>query len=203
MTFVRTRREVLRAATGAGVVAGTARRSVAQEGQRHTVEMTDQLVFDPDSITVAPGDTIVWENVGTIGHSVTAYEDGIPADAAYFATGGFDAEDAARSAYTAGDPESGDVAGGESFEHTFEVEGVYEYFCVPHESAGMVASVDVTAGGAPADGAGGGRPIPAVPDAAKSIALAAVGALVTVLWLGYFFLKYGEDYGLAGEGGSR
>lgn len=199
MTFDRTRRGFLRAAASAGVLAGAAGTSTAQAGQ-HTVDMTDQLVFDPDSTTIAPGDTVVWENVGAIGHSVTAYEDDIPAEAEYFAAGGFDSEDAARAGYTVGDPESGDVAGGQSYEHTFEVEGVYEYFCVPHEAAGMVASLEVTAEAPAGDGDGGGRPIPAVSEAAKSIALVAVGALLTIVSLGYVFLKYGGSYGPTEEG---
>lgn len=32
---------------------------------------------------------------------------------------------------------------GEEFEHTFETEGVYHYFCDPHESSGMIGSVIV------------------------------------------------------------
>lgn len=32
---------------------------------------------------------------------------------------------------------------GETFEHTFDSEGVYHYYCVPHEAAGMIASVIV------------------------------------------------------------
>jgi len=40
--------------------------------------MTDELVFDPDETTIAPGDTVVWENVGQISHPVTAYEDEFP-----------------------------------------------------------------------------------------------------------------------------
>lgn len=32
---------------------------------------------------------------------------------------------------------------GAEFEHTFETEGVYHYFCAPHESAGMIGSVIV------------------------------------------------------------
>lgn len=77
--------------------------------------MTDGLVFNPDEITVAPGTTVIWENVGNIGHSVTAYEEDIPSQAAYFASGGFESEDDVRGAYVAGGPDSGDVAGGESF----------------------------------------------------------------------------------------
>ena len=88
-----------------------------------TVDMNDNLKFDPDSLTVSAGDTVVWENVGQVGHSVTAYEENIPDDAEYFASGGFDSEEAARSAY----PE-GDIPGGESFQHTFGVAGSYQYF---------------------------------------------------------------------------
>lgn len=195
---MRSRREFLRATTAAGVVVAAAGPSTAQEGRRHTVDMTDQLVFDPDSLTISPGDTVVWENVGAIGHSVTAYEEDIPAEADYFASGGFDSEGAARSGYAVGDPESGDVAGGQSFEHTFEVEGVYEYFCVPHEAVGMLASLEVTAegaGGGDGDSGGGGRPVPTVPDVAKSIALAAASTLLGVATLAYVFLKYGGAYG--------
>ena len=32
---------------------------------------------------------------------------------------------------------------GATFEHTFEVGGVYDYFCIPHEYRGMVGSVIV------------------------------------------------------------
>ena len=110
-----------------------------------TVEMTDNLVFDPDSITVSVGDTVTWENVGSVGHTVTAYGDQIPDGASYFASGGFDSEQAARDAYTVGDPDSGDVPGGESYEHTFETAGTYEYFCIPHESS-MVGTVEVQEG---------------------------------------------------------
>ena len=115
-------------------------------GGQPSVDMTDNLVFDPDEITVSVGDTVVWENVGSVGHSVTAYEDDIPDDADYFASGGFDSEEAARDSYRVGDPESGDIAGGDSYEHTFEVAGTYEYFCIPHESAGMTGTVEVEEG---------------------------------------------------------
>jgi plastocyanin len=107
-----------------------------------TVEMTDELVFDPDQLTISVGDTVVWENVGSVGHSVTAYEDEIPDGADYFASGGFDTEQAARDAYTPGDTDAGDIPGGESYEHTFDTAGTYEYFCIPHEST-MVGTIQV------------------------------------------------------------
>lgn len=104
-----------------------------------TVEMNDELAFAPKQIEVEAGTTVTWENVGTIGHSVTAYEDTIPEDAAYFASGGFDSEDAAVEAY----PDEGNVTEGETYEHTFETTGEYEYYCIPHEMNGMVGTVRV------------------------------------------------------------
>lgn len=106
-----------------------------------TVEMSDELVFDPESISVAVGDTVTWENVGTVDHTVTAYEDQIPGDASYFASGGFDGEQAARDGYAPGGP--GAIGEGERYRHTFETAGTFEYFCIPHESAGMVGTIEV------------------------------------------------------------
>ena len=108
-----------------------------------TVDMTDELAFEPGTVTVSVGETVTWENVGTVGHSVTAYEDQIPDGADYWASGGFDSEQAAADAYTPGDTDAGDVPGGQSFEHTFETAGTHEYYCIPHESAGMVGTVEV------------------------------------------------------------
>ncbi len=135
------------------------------DGTTHTVEMTDGLAFDPDSLTVAPGDTVVFENVGSVGHSVTAYEEGedesIPEDAEYWAAGGFDSEQAARDAYSATGSieDTGNVPGGESWSHTFETEGTHDYFCIPHEGAGMVGRIEVSAGATPGGDGGSSLPI--------------------------------------------
>jgi len=102
------------------------------------VVMTDELAFEPATVTIAPGDTVVWENDAGLTFTVTAYEEGIPARAGYFASGGFDTEEDAREAY----PEGG-LASGESHRHTFETSGSYEYFCVPQEDAGMVGTIEV------------------------------------------------------------
>jgi len=172
--------------TGGAAAAAAAGEAVAQEQQ--TIDMTDTLVYEPAEVTVAPGTTVVWENVGSVGHSVTAYEDEIPDEAEFFASGGFDGEDAARQAY----PE-GDIGGGGQYEYTFETEGEYGYFCIPHESAGMVGTITVGAGGG---GEGDGAAAPSIPNSAKTIGVATVSAMASVLLLVYFFLKYGGDYGL-------
>lgn len=171
------RRAFLGTAAAGTAIASATETATAQ--QPPTVELTDDLVFDPDSITVATGDTVAWENVGQVGHSVTAYEDRIPDDAAYFASGGFDAEGGARNAY----PE-GEIAGGETFEHTFEVPGTYDYFCIPHEGAGMVGTVEVEGsdGGRGEPTPGSGQPIlPANPFTPLLLAaVVAVAAAVTL-----------------------
>lgn len=107
-------------------------------GDRQTVEMTDDLTFDPETVTITQGGTVTWENVGSIDHTVTAYGDEIPDSSVYFASGGFDSEQTARQ-----NMEDGLIAGGETFEHTLDRPGRYEYFCIPHESAGMTGTVRV------------------------------------------------------------
>jgi plastocyanin len=177
------RREALTAAATA--VTGGAVASGSVDAQEQTViDMTDDLVFAPDSTTVAPGTTVVWENVGQIPHSVTAYEDEIPEEAEYFASGGFSSEADARSAY----PE-GEIVGGEAYEYTFEVEREYGYLCIPHEANGMVATLTVAAGGG-GDGGGGEAGPPAVTDDALSLALAMMAAIGAILGLVFFFIKY-------------
>lgn len=107
--------------------------------EEDTVDMTDANQFDPSRIEVEVGTTVTWENVGNVGHTVTAYDDEIPDDGAYFASGGFDSEDAAADGY----PDEGNIAGGESYEHTFETAGEYQYYCIPHEQTGMYGRVRV------------------------------------------------------------
>lgn len=166
----------------AGSAAGTA---AAQAGTEHVVDMTDDLVFVPEELTVAPGDTVVWENVGEVGHSVTAYEGEIPEAAEYFASGGFSAEQPARQGY----PSEGDIAGGETYEHTFEVEGTYDYFCIPHETVGMVGAITVQAGGAET-----ATPVvPAVSETARTLLVATTAALVAALALTYVFIRHGGE----------
>ncbi len=198
------RRGFLRAAVGAGGVLGASGTGAAAEatetgtptgadgnetatgdggqvGQTHTVDMNDNLEFVPADITIEPGDTIEWVNVGSVGHTVTAYRDGIPEEAEYFASGDFDSEDAARSNASAGD-----IPGGESYSHTFDIVGTYDYFCIPHEGAGMVGSVSVE------EGANQGTATPAIiPDSARTLAFATFAALVGTLGFVYVFLKYG------------
>lgn len=105
----------------------------------HVVKM-QAVAFEPESLTVSAGDTVAWSFAAGEPHSVTAYEEGIPDDATYWASGGFDSETAARDGWENG---KGAVADGQSYVHTFETSGTHDYLCIPHEAAGMVGTVTV------------------------------------------------------------
>ena len=95
------------------------------------VEMTDDLRFEPAELTVEVGDTVTWRNIGSIVH--TATDDPSKAN------------DPSNSVLPEGaEPwDSGNIAGGEEWSHTFDTPGEYTYFCIPHELAGMVARLTV------------------------------------------------------------
>jgi plastocyanin len=97
--------------------------------------------FCPETLRVSPGETVEWRNTGSRPHTVTAYQTGFPDGAAYFASGGFESPEAARSAWNDAPGDWGAIRRGETFSHQFEVPGTYEYFCVPHERGGMVGTV--------------------------------------------------------------
>jgi plastocyanin len=98
--------------------------------------------FIPEVYEATVGDTVRWKNTSGAIHTVSAYEDGIPDEAAYFATGGYESEASAREAWF------GSLGGGleprETYEHTFELPGRYNYVCIPHERAGMAGTVVVS-----------------------------------------------------------
>jgi plastocyanin len=129
------------AGAGATVAAlsGCAAAGSTAGDDNYDVGMT-AVAFRPPELTVTAGETVVWKNTSSRAHSVTAYETGIPEEAEYFASGGYESEEAAREAWT--DLE-GAITSGESYEHTFEVPGTYQYFCIPHERGGMVGTVTV------------------------------------------------------------
>jgi plastocyanin len=99
------------------------------------------VAFDPPTVTISVGETVVWKNTSSRGHTVTAYDDAIPEDAAFFASGGYDSTEAAREGFRS--EFGGAIDSGETWSHTFEVPGEYGYFCIPHEQAGMVGTVVV------------------------------------------------------------
>ncbi|WP_336136460.1 plastocyanin/azurin family copper-binding protein [Natronomonas amylolytica] len=137
------RRAYLRT-TGAALAVGTAGCLDAFAGglseEDYDIGMS-QNAFLPDEYEVSVGETVVWGNNGSRGHTVTAYESALPEGAAFFASGDRTSTDAAREAWY--DTGEGDIAPGETFSHTFEVAGEHHYFCIPHESGGMVGTIVV------------------------------------------------------------
>jgi plastocyanin len=96
------------------------------------VTMADDNKFNPAAVTIAKGGTITWTNKSaTMQHSVT-----------------FDPSKAVNKA-DAQLPEgvqpfdSGLLQPGATYSHTFDTAGTYKYFCIPHESLGMVGTVVV------------------------------------------------------------
>ena len=119
-------------------LAGTAACSKNAPTGSATVEMVAGPRFEPDVAVVPAGTTVTFVNESAEAHTVTAYQDEIPADAKYFSSGGFVTEAEARDNLADG------IIGQEgTFEVTFGVAGTYEYFCIPHESQGMKARIVV------------------------------------------------------------
>ena len=109
------------------------------EDADHVVDM-QAVAFEPKELTVSQGDTVAWKYAAGEAHNVVAYEDEIPDGATYWASGGFESEDAAVEGWDNG---QGAVQSGQSYVHTFETTGEHNYYCVPHEMAGMVGTVIV------------------------------------------------------------
>lgn len=94
--------------------------------------------FDPVGVRVSPGATVRWLLEANV-HSATAYH---PAN-------GY----AARIPSGATSWDSGLMTQpGQAFAVRLDVPGVYDYFCLPHEVAGMVGRIVVAAPGEKASG---------------------------------------------------
>jgi plastocyanin len=128
-------RAALRAAAGAAVVAVLAA-SCSSDGNEVSVDGSHR--YEPGSLTISVGERVSWVNAGSEAHTVTAYEDGLPEGADYWASGGAPSEEAARE-----DLAQGLMKEGESFEVTLDEPGTYRYFCIPHEADGMKGTIVV------------------------------------------------------------
>lgn len=100
----------------------------------------DEYYFDPIGLFVESGGMVTFR-LESGSHTSTAYEDGngiaevtrIPEDADAWDSGTLSEQ-------------------GETFEHTFEVTGTYDYYCIPHKSLEMVGRIVVDEPGGPAEG---------------------------------------------------
>lgn len=114
-----------------------------QDGEATQVAMItegDEYYFDPIGLLVEPGDTVEWINEAGA-HSSTAYAEG---------NGGAEVTRIPEDAEPWNSETLTDE--GATFSHTFEVEGTYDYFCIPHKTLGMVGRVVCGEPGGPADG---------------------------------------------------
>ncbi len=121
-----TRRRVIEA--GGLALAGLAAAGRAHAAPVVEIGMTGDALgarvwFDPADITIEPGTTVRWVVVHHV-HTTTAYPDRIPPGAAAWDSGYL-------------------VNPGDHFEVTLTVPGTYQYFCRPHEAAGMVGRIVV------------------------------------------------------------
>ncbi len=86
------------------------------DGPKNVVEMREAHRFVPSPLRVVQGTTVTFVNESSQAHTITAYEDRIPADAQYFASGDFATEAEAREGLADG------IIGQEgSYEVTFGV----------------------------------------------------------------------------------
>ncbi len=134
-----TRREFLQA--GGLALAGLAVPRPSRAAGVVEIQMRSDLLgaevwFDPVGVLVQPGQTVRWTVVENV-HTTTAYHPGndahslrIPEGAAPWDSGFL-------------------VKKGDRFEVTLSVEGVYDYYCLPHEQAGMVGRIVVGRPGGP------------------------------------------------------
>ena len=85
------------------------------ESRNASVSMSDDR-FQPATVHVKAGETVTWRNTSKVVHTVTG--------------AGYD---------------SGMLAPGGSYSHTFGTPGTYDYHCTPHQSMGMTGRVVVDA----------------------------------------------------------
>jgi len=89
--------------------------------------------FVPKHVTIRAGQTVEWNNTAALeSHTVTAD----PALAKK--------KDSVILPAGAGTFDSGDMAPGDVFRHTFTIPGTYRYFCIPHERMGMIGEIEVS-----------------------------------------------------------
>ena len=175
------RRQFMTAVTGAAA-AGAAGNAAAQEGtegggggggatEEVIVGPGGSLVYEPADLEIAVGTTVnfVWESDN---HNIVVENQ--PDDANWEGTEG---------------PASKTYDTGHEYSFTFNTTGDYDYFCQPHVGAGMEASISVVESLAPEGPTG-----PVLPESAKTLAVAGTAAMLSVLSMAYFFMRYGGDF---------
>lgn len=115
--------------TGLTGCTGILGRSETKEQETVTMISTDNgYHFDPHVVQVKPGDTVTWE-CKSGSHTTTAYHS--------------EYDKPTRIPDGAAPWDSGTLSENDTFEYSFETEGIYDYYCSPHEAMGMLGSVIV------------------------------------------------------------
>src|SRR5690242_3439169 len=136
------RRFVVAWLTGSAVLVAAAAAIAATVDVKLAQTPEGKTYFDPPGIHIAPGDTIRWVQISGF-HSITAYH---PRNDNHELRIPETTEPWDSDILLADYPKRG-----ATFEHVFTAQGVYDYFCKPHEMAGMVGRVVV---GEPGNGPG-------------------------------------------------
>ena len=135
-----TRRALLRAGglVCAGFVPRRARPAEVLEIRMRSDPRGQEVWFDPIGVRIEPGQTVRWIMASPGNpHTTTAYH---PSNGNH----------SLRIPEAAAPWDSGFLfKPGDTFDVTLTVEGVYDYFCLPHEAAGMVGRIVVGRPGGP------------------------------------------------------
>lgn len=93
--------------------------------QDYIIQTVGATAFDPNELTIFVGETVEWQN-----------------------TGGFHNVNGTQAAYP-DNPESfgNDVGSGWTFQFTFNMPGIYNYHCDPHQNNGMTGTITVLEAG--------------------------------------------------------
>ena len=98
----------------------TCKSTNGNETPKHQVDIVN-FAFNPDSLSIDMGDTVLWINKGTVIHTTTSGANGVPD----------------------GHWDSGNMAPNDSFKHVFDTTGTYPYYCAPHFSLPMTGRIIV------------------------------------------------------------
>jgi plastocyanin len=169
-------------ATGSGTQSGGGGGGGGGGTEEVIVGPGGSLVFEPTDLEVLPGTTVnfVWESDN---HNIVV--DSQPDGAGWEGTPGSDT-----TTYDTG----------YTYSHTFETLGTYEYYCQPHLSAGMEASINVVE----ELSSGGGRKelhSLGVPIQAHWVGAATILMIFVSLVFTFYVLKYGESPNTGNTGG--
>lgn len=99
----------------------------------YSIKMTGQALFEPATLVIEPGTTVVWKNYGNIVHTVTSDPQ----------LSSVDGNIRTLQSNATENWSSGDIYPGQSWRHTFTTPGEYLFFCRFHEQENMVGLIRV------------------------------------------------------------